>query len=226
VPDGSAHSTITVNGRTYGRPRRPLVVVCVDGCAPEYITGAVEAGAMPYMRGVLDRGTFRLADAVVPTFTNPNNLSIVTGASPAVHGIAGNYFYDRDADVEVMMNDPKYLRCGTILAALAEAGERVAVITAKDKLRRLLGHGLRGICFSSERAEGTTEAEHGIDDALAFVGRPLPSVYSADLSEFIFAAGVKLMKARRPDVMYLSTRPTTCSTSTGRARVRPTRSTP
>jgi len=205
VPDGSAHSTITVNGRTYGRPRRPLVVVCVDGCAPEYITGAVEAGAMPYMRGVLDRGTFRLADAVVPTFTNPNNLSIVTGASPAVHGIAGNYFYDRDADVEVMMNDPKYLRCGTILAALAEAGERVAVITAKDKLRRLLGHGLRGICFSSERAEGTTEAEHGIDDALAFVGRPLPSVYSADLSEFIFAAGVKLMKARRPDVMYLST---------------------
>jgi phosphonoacetate hydrolase len=196
---------VTVNGRTYARPRRPLVVVCVDGCEPDYVTRAVEAGAMPYLRAVLARAAFHRAASVVPSFTNPNNLSIVTGVPPSVHGIAGNYFYDRDSDAEVMMNDPKYLRCGTILAALAEAGDRVVVITAKDKLRRLLGHGLRGICFSSEKANETTEAEHGIEDALAFVGRPLPAVYSADLSEFIFAAAVKLMKARRPDVMYLST---------------------
>jgi phosphonoacetate hydrolase len=40
---------------------------------------------------------------------------------------------------------------------------------------------------------------------LALVGKPLPSVYSADLSEFVFAAGVKLMEKVRPDVMYLST---------------------
>ena len=33
---------------------------------------------------------------MVPSFTNPNNLSIVTGAPPAVHGICGNYFYDRE----------------------------------------------------------------------------------------------------------------------------------
>jgi phosphonoacetate hydrolase len=160
---------------------------------------------MPWMQGVLERGTFRLADSVVPSFTNPNNLSIVTGVPPSVHGISGNYFYDAVAGAEVMMNDPKYLRCDTILAALAEAGDKVAVVTAKDKLRRLLGHGLRGACFSAERADGTTEAEHGIADALSFVGRPLPSVYSADLSEFVFAAGVRLMKARRPDVLYLST---------------------
>jgi phosphonoacetate hydrolase len=37
------------------------------------------------------------------------------------------------------------------------------------------------------------------------VGKPVPSVYSADLSEFVFAAGVKLMEKHRPDVMYLST---------------------
>jgi len=105
-----------------------------------------------------------------------------------------------------MMNDPKYLRAETILARLAGAGAAVAVVTAKDKLRRLLGHGMtRGICFSSEKANETTEAEHGIADALGFVGRPLPSVYSAELSEFVFAAGVRLMQTRRPDVMYLST---------------------
>jgi phosphonoacetate hydrolase len=198
-------SATGVNGRTYRWPDRPLVVVCVDGCEPDYVTRAVEHGAAPWLGEVRASGTDRLADAVVPTFTNPNNLSIVTGAPPSVHGICGNYFYDRDAGVEVMMNDPKYLRAGTILAALAQAGASVAVVTAKDKLRRLLGHGLRGICFSSEQADRTTVAEHGLDDALGLVGLPLPSVYSAALSEFVFAAGVRLMESVRPDVMYLST---------------------
>jgi phosphonoacetate hydrolase len=181
------------------------VVVCVDGCEPEYVTRAVDHGTAPWLGDVLANGTARRADAVVPTFTNPNNLSIVTGAPPAVHGICGNYFYDREAGVEVMMNDPKYLRSDTLLAAFSRAGASVAVVTAKDKLRRLLGHGMRGICFSSEKADQTTLAEHGLDDALKVVGLPLPSVYSAALSEFVFAAGVRLMESVRPDVMYLST---------------------
>jgi phosphonoacetate hydrolase len=181
------------------------VVVCVDGCEPEYITRAVAAGVAPWFGEVVATQTSHLADSVVPTFTNPNNLSIVTGVPPAVHGICGNYFWDRDADAEVMMNDPKYLRCGTLLAAFAQAGASLAVVTAKDKLRRLLGHEMNGICFSSEKADQTTMGEHGIDDALSFVGLPLPDVYSAALSEFVFAAGVKLMESVRPDIMYLST---------------------
>ncbi len=196
---------ITVNGRTYGWPARPLVVVCVDGCEPDYLAQAFLAGAMPYLASAAERGANLTGAAVVPSFTNPNNLSIVTGVPPAVHGICGNYFWDREAGAEVMMNDPKYLRCGTILAGFAAAGASVGVVTAKDKLRRLLGHGMRGTCFSSEQADRTTAAEHGIDDALGFVGLPLPSVYSAALSEFVFAAGVKLMESRRPDILYLST---------------------
>jgi phosphonoacetate hydrolase len=183
----------------------PLVVICVDGCEYDYLERAAAAGAAPFIAKMLRGGSAFKGNAVVPTFTNPNNLSIVTGAPPSVHGICGNYFYDRDADAEVMMNDPKYLRCGTILAAFSEAGASVAVVTAKDKLRRLLGHGMRGACFSSEKANETTVTEHGIDNALGFVGRPLPSVYSADLSEFVFAAGVKLMESARPDLLYLST---------------------
>src|SRR5881296_411620 len=204
VYDGSP--MIEVNGRRYALPRAPVVVVCVDGCEPDYLDRAVEGGAMPWLGSARAGGTSLVGDCVMPSFTNPNNLSIVTGAPPSVHGISGNYFWDPQAGVEVMMNDPKYLRAETILARLAGAGAAVAVVTAKDKLRRLLGHGMtRGICFSSEKANETTEAEHGIADALAFVGRPLPSVYSADLSEFVFAAGVRLMQTRRPDVMYLST---------------------
>jgi phosphonoacetate hydrolase len=202
---GVPSSSITVNGREYRRPDRPLVVVCVDGCEPAYLDEAVAAGAMPYLGGVRASGTSRIADCVMPSFTNPNNLSIVTGVPPSVHGISGNYFYDPDAGVEVMMNDPKYLRAETILAALAATGARVAVVTAKDKLRRLLGHGLRGICFSSEKADETTVAEHGIADAVAVVVRRLPSVYSAELSEFVFAAGVALMERVQPEITYLST---------------------
>jgi phosphonoacetate hydrolase len=202
---GAMRTAVEVNGRRYRAPENPVVVVCVDGCEPEYVGRVVESGRAPWLGDVVAKGTALEVDAVVPTFTNPNNLSIVTGAPPSVHGICGNYFYDRDADTEVMMNDPKYLRADTILAALSQAGASVAVVTAKDKLRRLLGHGMRGICFSSEQADRTTKAEHGLDDALGLVGLPLPSVYSAALSEFVFAAGVKLMESVRPDVMYLST---------------------
>ena len=150
-------------------------------------------------------GTGLVADCVVPSFTNPNNLSIVTGVPPSVHGICGNYLYDTATGTEVMMNDPKWLRAPTLLAALAGAGCSVAVVTAKDKLRKLLGHGMRGICFSSEKSDQVTLADNGITDVLSLVGKPVPDVYSAELSEFVFAAGVKLMAMQRPDVMYLST---------------------
>jgi phosphonoacetate hydrolase len=197
--------TLEVNGRSYRLPERPSVVVCVDGCDPQYIAQAVGSGYMPWMKRVLAEGASVIADCVMPSFTNPNNLSIVTGAPPAVHGICGNYLYDTESGAEVMMNDPKWLRAPTLLAALADAGCKVAVVTAKDKLRRLLGHRMRGVCFSSEKADQVRLDEHGIEGVLELVGLPLPSVYSAALSEFVFAAGVKLMQTRRPDVMYLST---------------------
>src|SRR5215467_888036 len=196
---------VEVNRRSYRLPRRPSVVVCVDGCEPDYIAQAVAGGHMPWMKRVLAQGAAVIADCVMPSFTNPNNLSIVTGAPPAVHGICGNYLYDTESGAEVMMNDPKWLRAPTLLAALADAGCKVAVVTAKDKLRKLLGHRLRGVCFSAEKADQVTLAEHGIEQALELVGLPVPSVYSAALSEFVFAAGVRLMQTQRPDVMYLST---------------------
>jgi phosphonoacetate hydrolase len=197
---------ITVNERSYQWRDQPVVVVCVDGCQYEYITAAAAAGVAPFLARLLDgRGTALQADCVIPSFTNPNNLSIVTGAPPSVHGICGNYFFDRERGEEVMMNDPRYLRAGTILAAFSQAGAKVAVVTAKDKLRKLLGHGMKGICFSSEKADQVTVAENGIENVVELVGMPVPSVYSAELSEFVFVAGVKLMERERPDLMYLST---------------------
>jgi phosphonoacetate hydrolase len=207
---------LEVNGRHYALPNRPTVVVCVDGCEPDYLAQAVAGGHTPWLARTLadggKNGTALIADCVVPTFTNPNNLSIVTGAPPSVHGICGNFLFDVESGTEVMMNDPKWLRAPTILAALAGAGKRCAVVTAKDKLRLLLGKGMDlnkgSLCFSSEKADSATMAHNGITGVVELVGKPVPSVYSADLSEFVFAAGVQLMRrpgGLRPDVMYLST---------------------
>lgn len=202
----SMPESLVINGRRYRFPEEPSVVLCIDGCEPDYLTQALQAGAMPNLQRILFAGgSSFVADAVMPTFTNPNNLSIVTGAPPAVHGIAGNYYLDRETGCEVMMNEPELLRAPTLLAAFSEAGVPVAVVTAKDKLRRLLGHGLvaDAVCFSAERADQARLA--GIDDVPAFVGLPVPNVYSAGLSEFVFAAGVALLRAGRARLLYLST---------------------
>ncbi|MEZ5812152.1 MAG: phosphonoacetate hydrolase [Rhizobiaceae bacterium] len=201
---------ITANGRDYARPKVPAIAICLDGCEPEYLDVAIAAGLMPTLEKIMASGTVRRAHSVIPSFTNPNNLSIATGRPPAVHGICGNYLYDPETGEEVMMNDPKFLRAPTVFKACYDAGMKVAVVTAKDKLRALLGHGLgfdegRAICFSSEKSDTTTVAGNGIDNASEWLGMAVPEVYSAELSEFVFAAGVKLLETFEPDVMYLTT---------------------
>ena len=207
----SQKTGVSVNGRDYQWPSKPVVVVCIDGSEPDYIEQAIAAGVMPWMQKVVsNQGSDLRANCVVPSFTNPNNISIVTGVPPVVHGICGNFYYDKANDREVMMNEPELLRTPTIFKAFQDAGAKIAIITAKDKLRRLLGNELNfgedgAICFSSEKSDQVSLEENGIDNVLDMVGMEVPSVYSAELSEFIFAAGVKLMERQRPDLMYLST---------------------
>ena len=201
---------VEANGRTYNPASNCAVVICLDGCEPEYLDIAISEGLMPNLKRIQAEGTDALAHSVIPSFTNPNNMSIATGRPPAVHGICGNFLFDPDTGEEVMMNDVRFLRAPTLFSKYYEAGSRVAVVTAKDKLRALLGDGLkfdegRAICFSSEKADQATKGNNGIQNASDWLGRPVPEVYSADLSEFVLAAGVKILKEWSPNVMYLST---------------------
>jgi len=180
-------SRVSVNGRDYRWPDKPVVVVCIDGSEPDYIERAVAAGRMPWMQNLVSgQGSDLRANCVVPSFTNPNNISIVTGVPPVVHGICGNFYYDKANDREVMMNEPELLRTPTIFKAFQDAGAKIAIVTAKDKLRRLLGNELSfgaggAICFSSEKSDQVSLADNGIDNVLDLVGMELPSVYSAEL---------------------------------------------
>ena len=201
--------TVSVNGRNYNWPSAPLVVICCDGSEPAYMEVAMAAGLMPNLRRIIAKGANLRGHSVIPSFTNPNNLSIVTGQPPAVHGICGNYLIDPATGQETMMNDPKWLRAPTIFEAFQKQGAKIAMVTAKDKLRLLLGKGLvfdgSAVAFSSERASQVNLAENGIADVCGLVGMSVPDIYSVELSEFVFAAGVKLLSSMRPDLMYLST---------------------
>ena len=198
----------TVNGRTYTPPPRPVVVICLDGSADEYLDAALVRGRMPNLQGMIVTGYRGLARGAMPSFTNVNNSSIVTGVPPSIHGIGGNYFYETATGQEVMMNSARFLRADTLFPAAVRAGRRVAVITAKDKLRDIFAHGLiekGGIAFSSEKANQARRDTHGIDGLEKLLGEPTPAIYSADASTFLLRAGVKLLEHNLADFLYLST---------------------
>ena len=48
-----SRESFQLNGRMYAPPDRPLVVVCIDGCADEYIDAAMALGRVPAMQGMV-----------------------------------------------------------------------------------------------------------------------------------------------------------------------------
>ena len=204
-------NTLSINNREYPSIlNQTSIVICLDGSQKEYIDEASKLNLIPNLDDIIQKGENLMAHSAIPSFTNPNNISIVTGQPSSVHGICGNFFYTPETGKEVMMNDPQYLRAPTIFEKFYQAGAKIALVTAKDKLRTLLGNGLkfnegRTICFSAEKSDQATKIENGIENVNDWLGMPVPEVYSQDLSEFVMAAGVKLMEEFKPDIMYLST---------------------
>ncbi len=199
-----ATAPFTVNGTTYNPAPQPIVVICIDGSADEYLDITAAHGRLPHLQQMSKTGFRGMVRGALPSFTNVNNSSIVTGVSPAVHGISGNFFYNVAKDEEVMMNSSEYLRAETILAAAANAGRKVAVVTAKEKLRDILSYKLNGIAFSAEKANLAKKETHGLDDAEKIVGYPTPAIYSGDASLFVLRAGVALIQQGLADFLYLS----------------------
>lgn len=201
-------SSFTANQRTYHPPARPIAVICLDGCADEYLTTAIARGKMPRLAAMARDGWRGLVRGALPSFTNVNNTSIVTGVPPSIHGICGNFFLNPETGAEVMMNGPEFRRCGTLLTAAADAGRKVAFITAKEKLRTVLGDGVverGGIVFSSEKVDEACQETHGIDNATAIIGKPRPEIYSGDASTYVLEAGAALAEQGVADFLYLST---------------------
>lgn len=199
---------VTVNGTQYRWPDRPLVVVCIDGGDPAYLRRFLAEGAIPHVARFVKQGFSTVAEGSMPSFTCPNNMSIITGTPASRHGISGNYYLDTATGKPVVMTGPELLRGDTILSRFAAAGAKVISITAKDKLRKQLGKDLDvskgNISFSSELASKASVKENGIADVLALTGMAQPDMYSMELSLFVLEAGIKLLERERPELMYLS----------------------
>ena len=94
------------------------MVVCIDGGDPAYFERGLSDGILPNIRRFREHGFSAVAHGVMPSYTNPNNMSIVTGSPQSVHGISGNYFLDPETGEEHMMNDPVFLRSETLLGKI------------------------------------------------------------------------------------------------------------
>ena len=203
-----ATEKIKLNGIEYVWPKRPVVVVCIDGGDPEYIETGIKDGIIPNIECFMKNGFYAVARGSMPSFTCPNNMSIATGSEPAVHGISGNFYLDRETRRPVVMTGPELLRTRSVMSEFSRQGAKVVSITAKDKLRKQLQKDMdlsRGsISISSQYAYNCTKEENGIENFIEFLGKPQPEMYSAELSLFVIDAGIKLLKERRPDILYLS----------------------
>jgi len=196
--------TILVNAREYRLPKRPTVAITIDGCAPEYIDDGLARGLMPRLAGMLAAGgVYHRGLSQMPSFTNPNNLSIVTGAPPSVHGIAGNHYLDPSGE-EVQLTDPRFLRAPSLHAEMRRAGASVLCVTAKDKLRRLLAAG-DVPATSAEKAHEHALPEYGVDDVVALVGRKNPGPYEWDMSHYAMEIALAVSRKVGPiDLVYVS----------------------
>ena len=195
--------TISINQRNYRLPNRPVAVICADGCAEEYISLGFAHGELPRLAKLSAEGYFGQARGALPSFTNVNNCAMVTGTPPIQTGIGGNYIIDPETGEEVMTNSSRFLRNDTILAAASAAGRKVAMVTAKVKLRELLSKGMAGIAVSAEKADEVNIEENGIDDIESLAGSK-PSIYSGDASLYVLRVGVELLAAGKSDFLYLS----------------------
>jgi phosphonoacetate hydrolase len=187
---------ITVNGRAYALPTGPVVVICLDGCDPEYLSTPDFGADAPVLTRWMSQGFSATARAAMPTFTNPNNVSIVTGVPPSGHGISGNFFLDEARGAEVPMNEARYLRCPTIFSALVSASVKTLTVTAKKKLAALIAPPAPGLGLTVEDASQL---------AIELGGRAAPDVYSAEASLFVLDVGIRAIERGLAQVVYCST---------------------
>jgi len=193
-----------INKRNYPKQKKTIIGICMDGTSYPYYEQAKEV--MPNLQRFIKEGSFGMVKSVIPSFTNPNNMAITTGVPPNINGICGNFYWDTELQEEVMMSDPKYLKVPTILSELSKNGRKVAVVTAKEKLRRMLSHNLDGICFSAEFANEATMEGNGIANVETdLMDKERPGIYDPYISVYCIEAGAKLLQREHFDVMYLTT---------------------
>jgi len=166
------------------------IVIMIDGLDPEYL----EVCPAPRLEELARSGSRLDVRGMMPSVTNVNNVSLVTGSYPETHGITSNYWLDREQGGEHYMESPEYIRSETMFQRAASKGMRSLLVTAKDKLRRLLSNGTT-VSVSSEQPP---------DWVVNGVGTP-PEIFSLEVNRWVLDAGRFILSQEDFDLVYLTT---------------------
>lgn len=169
---------------------KTTVIITVDGYDPEYI----DACEAPNLMALARQGFYRVGKSMMPSVTNVNNVSIVTGEYPSSHGISSNYRMVRETGEDIYMESGEYILSETLFQRASKMGARTILSTSKDKLRTLMSDGA-DVAISSERAPVW---------AVEGVGEP-PPIYSLDVNGWTIRAASHAMKLASADIVYIST---------------------
>lgn len=169
---------------------RAAIIITIDGLDPEYL----DACDAPNLRALGRGGFLNVGNCMMPSVTNVNNVSIVTGRYPAEHGISSNYRKTRETGEGVYMESSEYILSETFFQRAARSGARSILSTSKDKLRTLLSDGA-DLAISSERPPSWAA------DAL---GEP-PPIYSLEVNGWTIRAAALALKRQPADIAYIST---------------------
>ena len=169
---------------------RTTILIMIDGLDPEYL----EACPAPTLNELARKGFSTEADSMFPTVTNVNNASLLTANYPSCHGITSNYWLDRERGTETYMESGQFIEADTLFERAALLGARSLLVTAKDKLRNLLGHET----FVSASAECPP---HWLTDE---IGAP-PDIYSLEVNSWTVDAARCILSESSYDIVYLAT---------------------
>jgi phosphonoacetate hydrolase len=170
--------------------KRRVLIALLDGFGPEYL----DRSDMPNLKRIGQGGALKIGSGVIPSVTNVNNASLVTGSFPSEHGITTNYYHDRKTNTSIEMESAEYLLRPTVFEKAKSIGKRTALVTSKDKVRTLCGRGA-DLLVSAEKPEAKWLAAAGKQE----------NMYSAAVNYWTFRAARHVLASENIDLMYLST---------------------
>jgi phosphonoacetate hydrolase len=175
---------------TGARPRKVLMFL-IDGFDPVY----VQPARMPRLAALMRGGASTLdGRGVLPSLTNVNHVSLLTGTYPARHGLSTNFYYDPATRQDVFMEQVSFVREPLLFERVKAAGWSTALVTAKEKLTKLLRRGLDTSIDMKTHPEAYARA----------AGAP-PDIFSLDINLWVLRMAREVARRERPDFLYVAT---------------------
>ncbi len=172
--------------------RRKILILCIDAGSHDYLA----ASDIPNIRELADAGFYQHANAVIPSVTNVNNVSIATGTFPETHGITSNYYVDRETGKGEFIEDNRFLLAPTLfeVAKSTKFADKTALFVTKKKLLKILESG----------ADIAVAAEAPPSEYIDAVG-PSEPIYSSEINWWLLRAVRYTLQTYDPEFVYCST---------------------